>query len=126
MAQNNPVNEASSFSTTNSANAPQNTNSTYEHTSTATGNTHPSSTGQKTQEAASGVKGLFAAAHGAGEKLRGEFNAGVDRTFDEKEGVAKNEAVARAGDGEMTTGRFTHSTKNREGAVPGDGERRRL
>ena len=26
---------------------------------------------------------MLAAAHGAGEKIRGEFNSGVDRTFNE-------------------------------------------
>lgn len=40
------------------------------------------------------------------------------------EGVAKNERIANAGDSEMTTGQFAHSTKNREGVVPGDHERR--
>jgi len=30
-----------------------------------------------------GIGGVFAAVHGAGEKIRGEFNAGVDRAFDE-------------------------------------------
>lgn len=41
------------------------------------------STGSKVKEMAHGVKGLFAAAHGAGETVRGSFNAGVDRRFNE-------------------------------------------
>jgi hypothetical protein len=41
------------------------------------------STGSKVKEMAHGVKGLFAAVHGAGENVRGSFNAGVDRTFNE-------------------------------------------
>lgn len=34
-------------------------------------------------DALNGVKGAFAAVHGAGEKIRGEFNAGVDRAFND-------------------------------------------
>jgi len=39
------------------------------------------STGAKVRESASGVKGLVAAVHGAGETLRGTFNKEVDRAF---------------------------------------------
>ena len=39
------------------------------------------STGAKVKEMTQGVKGLFAAAHGAGEAARGTFNAGVDQRF---------------------------------------------
>lgn len=42
-----------------------------------------STTGSKAEDVAQGVKGLFAAVHGAGESIRGEFNAGVDRSFNE-------------------------------------------
>ena len=38
-------------------------------------------TGAKVKESASGVKGLAAAVHGAGEALRGTFNKEVDRAF---------------------------------------------
>jgi hypothetical protein len=38
-------------------------------------------TGAKIKESASGVKGLVAAVHGAGEALRGNFNKEVDRAF---------------------------------------------
>ena len=41
------------------------------------------SAGSKVKEMAEGVKGLFAAAHGAGETVRGTFNAGVDKRFNE-------------------------------------------
>jgi hypothetical protein len=49
----------------------------------STGTEQTRSTGSKVKEMAHGVKGLFAAVHGAGEKARGDFNAGVDRTFNE-------------------------------------------
>ena len=39
-------------------------------------------------------------------------------------GVAKNDAVAKQGYGEISTGHFGSGTKNREGVVPGDNERR--
>ena len=41
------------------------------------------SRGAKVKEGASGVKGMVAAVHGVGEKIRGEFNSGVDRAFNE-------------------------------------------
>lgn len=41
----------------------------------------------------SGLKGI----HGAGEAIRGTFNETVDHTFDEREGVAKNHAIAEKG-----------------------------
>lgn len=50
---------------------------------TSTGTSDGKSTGSKVKEMAHGVKGLFAAVHGAGESVRGSFNAGVDRTFHE-------------------------------------------
>jgi len=83
-------------------------------------------TGAKVKESASGVKGLAAAVHGAGEALRGTFNKEVDRAFGDKVGEARNAQVANAGADEIQEGRFSHATKNREGVVPGaDGERRR-
>jgi len=83
------------------------------------------STGAKVRESASGAKGLVAAVHGAGETLRGTFNREVDRAFHDKAGEIKNERIAREGEAEIQEGRFTNSTKNREGVVPGsDGERR--
>lgn len=50
-----------------------------------------------------------------GESIRGKFNAGIDRQFNEPEGVAKNEAIGREGEYEAQTGEFTPSTKQREG-----------
>ena len=46
----------------------------------APSNTTNSKTGESAGEK---VKGALAGIHGLGEKLRGEFNAGVDRAFDE-------------------------------------------
>lgn len=40
-------------------------------------------TSSKLKESASGVKGLAAAVHGAGEMIRGNINAGVDRAFND-------------------------------------------
>ena len=59
--------------------------SSHSHLVTCT-ETHPKderSTGEKAKEMASGAKGLVAAVHGVGEKIRGGFNAGVDRAFND-------------------------------------------
>jgi len=45
--------------------------------------TNTRSKGDILKESASGAKGLVAAIHGAGEAIRGNFNAGVDRAFNE-------------------------------------------
>jgi len=66
-----------------------------------------------------GVKGLAAAVHGVGEKIRGKFNGGVDETFNDDQGVAKSTSIASAGHSEMTTGKFAASTQSREGMLPG-------
>ena len=39
----------------------------------------------------------------------------------QKEGVAKNRKVAEEGEYQINSGKFSGETKNREGAVPGDG-----
>jgi hypothetical protein len=44
--------------------------------------------------------------------------------FIQKEGVAKNQKIAQEGEYQMNSGKFSEGTKNREGAVPGDGGRR--
>jgi len=87
------------------------------NTSGTTGTTGSSNPAAK--DAASGVKGAFAAVHGAGEAIRGTVNGAIDETFDKGHGTAKDDLVTRAGVNEMETGKFSHSTKNREGAVPG-------
>jgi hypothetical protein len=61
------------------------------------------------------IKGVVAGIHGAGESIRGSFNAAVDRTFNEPEGVAKNEAIQRQGEYETRSGQFSSSTKQKEG-----------
>jgi len=68
--------------------------------------------GEKTGD---GIKGIFAGIHGMGEKARGEFNAGVDKTFDEDS--SKGVKTAASGDKEMMTGQFSRDTKEREGAM---------
>ena len=59
--------------------------SSHSHIVTCT-DQHPKderSKGERAKETASGVKGLVAAVHGVGEKVRGGFNAGVDRAFND-------------------------------------------
>jgi hypothetical protein len=65
-----------------SGNAAATANTTTTMTS-GTGAVDNRSTGSKVKEMAHGVKGLVAAVHGAGESVRGQFNAGVDHTFDQ-------------------------------------------
>jgi hypothetical protein len=47
---------------------------------------------------------------GAGEWLRGGINAAVDRTFGDEDGATRNEAISRAGQEEIRSGRFSHDT----------------
>ncbi|KAL4865769.1 hypothetical protein BDV12DRAFT_174075 [Aspergillus spectabilis] len=70
----------------------------------------PSKGGDMGERLGSGVRGLFAGIHGAGEWLRGGINAAVDRTFGSEEGVARNEAISRAGQEEIRSGRFSRDT----------------
>jgi len=84
---------------------------------TTTGTTTGGGHGQAGQ-VASGIKGVFAKVHGAGEEIRGQFNGAVDEAFHENTGVAKNNSVATAGRNEMETGQFAHGTKQREGVQP--------
>ncbi|KAL3480536.1 hypothetical protein BJX99DRAFT_254526 [Aspergillus californicus] len=59
-----------------------------------------------------GVRGVFAAIHGAGEWLRGGVNAAVDRAFGSEEGVTRNKAISQAGQQEIRSGNFTGDTHN--------------
>ncbi|KAL2812654.1 hypothetical protein BJX63DRAFT_432543 [Aspergillus granulosus] len=70
--------------------------------------------GNMGERVGSGVRGVFAGIHGAGEWLRGGINAAIDRTFGSEEGVRRNEAIARAGQQEISSGRF--SRDSHEGA----------
>ncbi|KAL4900208.1 hypothetical protein BDW74DRAFT_182963 [Aspergillus multicolor] len=71
-------------------------------------NSTPSRSGADMGErVGSGVRGVFASIHGAGEWLRGGINAAVDRTFGSEDGVAQNEAISRAGQEEIRSGRFS-------------------
>jgi len=104
-----------------------NTNSSTMGAGTTTGTTG-TSTGGQGRQVASGIKGVFAKVHGAGEEIRGELNGAIDEAFHENSGVAKNQAVAQAGRNEMATGHFSQGTKQREGVQPdvglgGRGER---
>jgi len=74
--------------------------------------------------AASGIKGVFAGIHGAGEALRGTVNSAVDEMAGDSHGKVKNDNITVGGVNEMESGNFTVGTKNREGAIPGDHERR--
>jgi len=96
------------------------TTATTGHTGTTTTSTGTGGHGQAGQ-IGSGIKGIFAKFHGAGEEIRGQFNGAVDGAFHEPSGVAKNNDVATAGKNEMETGHFAHGTKQREGVQPGIG-----
>ncbi|KAL4876438.1 hypothetical protein BJY04DRAFT_223071 [Aspergillus karnatakaensis] len=75
------------------------------------GNDRPSNKGTEMGERlGSGVRGVFAGIHGAGEWLRGGINAAVDRTFGSEEGVTRNEAISRAGQEEIRSGKFSRDT----------------
>ncbi|KAK2758986.1 hypothetical protein FQN54_003084 [Arachnomyces sp. PD_36] len=65
-----------------------------------------------------GVKAAAAGFHGAGETLRGALTGKVDRSFGDSSGTAKNEAVMNNGMNEIETGRFSDTTREREGARP--------
>ncbi|KAL4924259.1 uncharacterized protein BDV17DRAFT_295576 [Aspergillus undulatus] len=62
----------------------------------------------------SGVRGVFAGIHGAGEWLRGGLGAAVDRTFGSEEGVTRNEAIAQAGQEQIRSGKFKDSGASRK------------
>ncbi|KAK2861323.1 hypothetical protein FQN49_004316 [Arthroderma sp. PD_2] len=70
---------------------------------------------ESAQEIGHGVKSAAAGVHGLGEKIRGTAGAAVDRAMNDPEGSAKNERVVREGEQEMTTGDFSHNTREREG-----------
>lgn len=52
---------------------------------------------------------------GAGESLRGTVGVAIDRAFGDREGVKKNEAIAKEGEYEVQSGNIASSTKAREG-----------
>jgi hypothetical protein len=56
---------------------------TSSHADSNVGTADHRPTGEKIKEAGEHVKGWFAAVHGMGEKIRGEFGAGVDRMANE-------------------------------------------
>ncbi|KAL4937444.1 hypothetical protein BDV06DRAFT_73726 [Aspergillus oleicola] len=56
----------------------------------------------------SGVRGVFAGIHGAGEWLRGGLGAAVDRTFGSD--PTKNDDIARAGQEQIRSGKFSDNT----------------
>ncbi|KAK2748538.1 hypothetical protein FQN57_000672 [Myotisia sp. PD_48] len=62
-----------------------------------------------------GIKDIAAGIHGAGEKIRGNVGAAVDRAANDPEGAAKNELVSDQGEREMKTGKFSQATKEKEG-----------
>lgn len=87
--------------------------------STTSGTAGSSGTGVSgsVKEGASGIKGALAGVHGMGEKIRGEFNAGVDQAFHEDD--SKGVKTAAAGEKEMYTGHFSSGTKEREAGHAG-------
>ncbi|KAH8703482.1 hypothetical protein BGW36DRAFT_87344 [Talaromyces proteolyticus] len=88
------------------------------HVRTDTSGTLPGPTSEKDAkkgQSDKGIKGAIAGIHGAGESIRGTVGAAIDRAFNDQEGVAKNQAIAREGEWEVKAGRFANSTKQREG-----------
>ncbi|KAH8172275.1 hypothetical protein LIA77_09043 [Sarocladium implicatum] len=57
------------------------------------------------------AKGVLAQGHGLGENIRGNFNAAVDTAFNDKQGQAKDEAVASKGAHEVINKDFAHDKK---------------
>jgi len=97
------------------------TTSTNTGVGSSTGTTGTTGGSGQVKQVASGIKGVFAKVHGAGEEIRGEFNGAVDEAFGEHTGVAKNSSVATAGRNEMETGKFASGTRQREGVDPAIG-----
>ncbi|RDW67381.1 uncharacterized protein DSM5745_09247 [Aspergillus mulundensis] len=79
----------------------------YQRDTTGVGDDRPPMQNTMGERLGSGVRGVFASVHGAGEWLRGGINAAVDRTFGSEEGVSRNEAISRAGQEEIRSGRFS-------------------
>ncbi|KAL2002303.1 hypothetical protein VTN02DRAFT_210 [Thermoascus thermophilus] len=111
----------------NAKNAPQTSRGQY-NPSTGTGFDPPSggSDGKGTfigssttssggSDIGQSIKAAAASFHGAGESIRGTFNKAIDSLFNDTEGMAKNEAIAQAGEREVQSGDFAPSTKAREG-----------
>ncbi|EEH41094.2 hypothetical protein PAAG_03380 [Paracoccidioides lutzii Pb01] len=61
-----------------------------------------------------GIKSALAGIHGVGESIRGSVNAAVDRAMKDDEGARKNEVIAREGERELETWKFSRATKARE------------
>jgi len=108
----------------NGAAAPTTTTTTGTAPAAAGGAGTGTGTTSAGHSAASGIKGVFAGIHGAGEALRGTVNSAVDEIAGDSHGKVKNDNITIGGVNEMESGNFTVGTKNREGAIPGDHERR--
>ncbi|OKL62185.1 hypothetical protein UA08_02473 [Talaromyces atroroseus] len=94
-----------------------------QHEETASGQQQQSgaaASGSKGEGIGQAIKGTFAGIHGAGESIRGNVNAAIDRAFNEPEGVKKNEAIGQEGEYEARSGQFAPSTKQREGFNTGN------
>ncbi|KFX87931.1 hypothetical protein V490_07946 [Pseudogymnoascus sp. VKM F-3557] len=108
------------------------TNPTQTPLSNTTAPTHTTTTTTTTTHHAANNGGLLdkarsaaAAVHGTGEAVRGHFNTAVDGAFGETKGVQKNARVENEGLNEIASGHFGTGTKVREGALPGDGGKRK-
>jgi len=110
--------------TTTTTDAASNNNVPVERTAAGVGAGAPVGGASSPHSAAQGIKGVFAGVHGAGEALRGTFNSAVDELAGDAHGKVKNDNITVGGVNEMESGQFTTGTKNREGAIPGDHERR--
>ena len=71
------------------------------HTTTTTGSTG-SGAGGTGQSIGQDIKNAVKGVHGVGESIRGNINTAVDSAFDDRQGEAKNKAVAQKGENEMS------------------------
>jgi len=63
-----------------------------------------------------GIKAAAAGVHGAGETLRGTFNAAIDKSMNEPEHVtARHDAVAARGKNEISTGHRSEQDQQKLG-----------
>ena len=129
-AQTNPTQNDPNMGGPSSSAPTSATSSTTPATSTTTTTKDSDrSTGSKVKEMAHGVKGLFAAVHGAGESARGSFNAGVDKTFNEVlnphpipfPSLRPLQDFAEDGDGEFPPEVYAPSRSRPHVSAPGSG-----
>lgn len=87
---------------------------------TGTGNFGASTGASAGAETGRAVKSGLTNLHGIGEAIRGNVNQAVDETFNDKQGVAKNQAISERGINEVETGNYQ---SHNAGVTPADTNR---